>query len=93
VGPNGGRGDGPDRPVSDETLCRAAARGIGRCPHSRGLPTRIFSAATLLETYRGHPLYYYVGDAGPGDDAGEGLTQFGAEWYVLGPDGAKVDAA
>jgi hypothetical protein len=38
-------------------------------------------------------LYYYVGDAGPGDDAGEGLTQFGAEWYVLGPDGAKVDAA
>jgi hypothetical protein len=28
-----------------------------------------------------------------GDDAGEGLTQFGAEWYVLGPDGAKVDAA
>ncbi len=51
VGPNGGRGDGPDRPVSDETLCRAAARGIGRCPHPACLPTRIFSAATLLDLH------------------------------------------
>jgi predicted lipoprotein with Yx(FWY)xxD motif len=44
-------------------------------------------------TYSGHPLYYYVGDAEPGDDAGEGLDQFGAKWFVLGPDGAKIDAA
>jgi len=42
-------------------------------------------------TYSGHPLYYYVGDAQPGDDAGQGLDQFGAKWYVVGPDGAKVD--
>ena len=44
-------------------------------------------------TYSGHPLYYYAGDAGPGDDAGEGLDQFGAKWFVVGPDGAKIDAA
>lgn len=44
-------------------------------------------------TYSGHPLYYYVGDAEPGDDAGQGLDQFGAKWYVLGPDGAKIDTA
>jgi predicted lipoprotein with Yx(FWY)xxD motif len=42
-------------------------------------------------TYSGHPLYYYVGDLKPGDDAGQGLDQFGAKWYVLGPDGSKID--
>jgi predicted lipoprotein with Yx(FWY)xxD motif len=42
-------------------------------------------------TYGGHPLYYYAGDAAPGDHAGQGLDDFGAEWYVLGPDGAKID--
>jgi len=44
-------------------------------------------------TYSGHSLYYYVGDAQPGDHAGQGLDQFGAKWYVLGPDGAKIDTA
>ena len=44
-------------------------------------------------TYSGHPLYYYVGDAEPGDDAGQSLDQFGAKWYVLGPNGAKIDTA
>ena len=34
-------------------------------------------------TYNGHPLYYYVGDRKPGDTTGQGLNQFGAEWYVL----------
>ena len=44
-------------------------------------------------TYSGHPLYYSVGDAEPRDDAGQGLDQFGAKWYVLGPDGAKIYTA
>src|SRR5215207_8680572 len=42
-------------------------------------------------TYGGHPLYYYAGDAEPGDHAGQGLDDFGAKWYVLGLDGAKID--
>jgi predicted lipoprotein with Yx(FWY)xxD motif len=42
-------------------------------------------------TYGGHPLYYYVGDQKPGDTKGQGLNQFGAEWYVLGPTGNKID--
>jgi predicted lipoprotein with Yx(FWY)xxD motif len=41
-------------------------------------------------TYRGHPLYYYVGDAEPGDTAGQGLDQFGARWYVLAANGDSV---
>ena len=40
-------------------------------------------------TYHGHPLYYYAGDNGPGDAAGQGLDQFGAKWYVLASSGNK----
>ena len=42
-------------------------------------------------TYAGHPLYTYVGDAKPGDTKGQGLNQFGAQWYVLSPSGQKID--
>jgi predicted lipoprotein with Yx(FWY)xxD motif len=45
----------------------------------------------LQVTYAGHPLYTYAGDAKPGDATGQGLDQFGAEWYVLTPRGRKVD--
>ncbi|HEY2319898.1 MAG TPA: hypothetical protein VGH67_16450 [Solirubrobacteraceae bacterium] len=41
-------------------------------------------------TYNGHPLYYYVGDSKPGSTRGQGLNQFGALWYVLGPTGNAV---
>jgi len=41
-------------------------------------------------TYGGHPLYYYVGDARPGDTAGQGLDQFGARWFVVAPNGNKL---
>ena len=42
-------------------------------------------------TYAGHPLYTYAGDQKPGETAGQGLDQFGAEWYVLAPDGHKIE--
>jgi predicted lipoprotein with Yx(FWY)xxD motif len=41
--------------------------------------------------YNHHPLYYYAGDSSPGQTTGEGLTQFGAPWYVLNPKGDKID--
>ena len=31
------------------------------------------------------------GDAKPGQASGQGLDQFGAEWYVLGRSGSKID--
>jgi predicted lipoprotein with Yx(FWY)xxD motif len=43
--------------------------------------------------YNGHPLYYYVGDHSPGQTSGQGLNQFGALWYVLGPAGNAVTSA
>jgi predicted lipoprotein with Yx(FWY)xxD motif len=42
-------------------------------------------------TYAGHPLYTFVGDKRPGQTSGEGLDNFGAEWYAVGPNGHKVE--
>jgi predicted lipoprotein with Yx(FWY)xxD motif len=42
-------------------------------------------------TYDGHPLYYYVADTSGGDAKGQDLSSFGAKWYVVAPDGKKVD--
>jgi predicted lipoprotein with Yx(FWY)xxD motif len=46
---------------------------------------------TTQLTYKGHALYYYAGDAEPGDTTGQGLDQFGAEWYALTPGGGTID--
>ena len=42
-------------------------------------------------SYAGHPLYFFSGDARPGQTNGEGLKDFGAGWYVLTPSGKKID--
>ena len=44
-------------------------------------------------TYRGHPLYYYVGDHTPGQTAGQGLNEFGGYWYVLSAGGSAITSA
>jgi predicted lipoprotein with Yx(FWY)xxD motif len=42
-------------------------------------------------TYAGHPLYTFVGDKRAGQTTGEGLRNFGAEWYALAASGRKVE--
>ena len=43
-------------------------------------------------TYNGHPLYTFVADKNkPGSTKGEGLDAFGAEWYVVGTNGKKIE--
>jgi predicted lipoprotein with Yx(FWY)xxD motif len=42
-------------------------------------------------TYKGHALYYFVKDKDDGDAYGEGVKAFGANWYVLKPNGSKID--
>jgi predicted lipoprotein with Yx(FWY)xxD motif len=43
-------------------------------------------------TYNGHPLYLFIADKNkPGSVKGEGVDAFGAEWYVLGANGKKIE--
>jgi predicted lipoprotein with Yx(FWY)xxD motif len=57
------------------------------------LGTTVRSDGTKQATYNGHPLYTYAGDTTPGQTTGEGLNQFGAEWYAVSPRGTKVEKA
>jgi predicted lipoprotein with Yx(FWY)xxD motif len=41
-------------------------------------------------TYNGWPLYYFAGDAKPGDITGHDLVDFGEDWYLIGPDGGRA---
>lgn len=43
---------------------------------------------TTQVTYNGWPLYYFAGDASPGDTNGQGLNDV---WYVLDPAGDAVN--
>jgi predicted lipoprotein with Yx(FWY)xxD motif len=40
-----------------------------------------------IVTYNHMPLYYYAGDANPGDTNGQGV---GSVWYVINPDGEII---
>jgi predicted lipoprotein with Yx(FWY)xxD motif len=41
-------------------------------------------------TYRGHPLYYYVGDRHPGQVLCQDVEEFGGRWYVVTRNGNAV---
>jgi predicted lipoprotein with Yx(FWY)xxD motif len=61
---------------------------------SKMLGTTRRADGTTQVTYNGHPLYTFIGDNNkPGSTAGEGSKAFGAEWYVLGTNGKKIEKA
>src|SRR3954468_18779331 len=41
-------------------------------------------------TYAGHPLYYFAGDTQPGQTTGQGSDGFGADWFVVAPNGNAI---
>jgi len=45
---------------------------------------------TAQATYNNWPLYYYVGDVGPGDVDGQGVD---GAWFVVGADGKLIKSA
>jgi predicted lipoprotein with Yx(FWY)xxD motif len=51
------------------------------------------SDGTMQVTYDGHPLYRFALDMKPGQTKGEGLDDFGAEWYAVAPAGTGVEKA
>jgi len=64
---------------------------VGSGAHSSMVGTIKRSDGRRQVTYNGHPLYTYAGDSAPGQTGGQGLDDYGAEWYVLSAGGDKVD--
>src|SRR6476620_5752778 len=54
------------------------------------LGTTTRSDGSTQVTYDGHPLYTYSGDPAPGDTNGQGVSTFGALWWVVAPSGQVV---
>jgi predicted lipoprotein with Yx(FWY)xxD motif len=46
---------------------------------------------TIQVTYNGWPLYTYAGDSKPGEANGNDITQYGAQWYALLPNGEEPE--
>jgi predicted lipoprotein with Yx(FWY)xxD motif len=53
------------------------------------LSTIAANGRTQVE-YGGHPLYYFVGDTAAGQANGQGLDDFGGQWWLLSPSGAEL---
>ncbi len=54
------------------------------------LGTTTRSNGTKQVTYAGLPLYYYSPDSTEADITGQGVTSFGAPWYVMSPSGEVI---
>ncbi len=63
-----------------------AASGVNKA--DLGTTTR--SDGTMEVTYKGHPLYYFVADTGPGTVKGQGSDSFGAKWWLVAPSGSAI---
>ena len=60
------------------------ASNVGTTPRSDGKPQ---------VTYNGHPLYLFQNDQNAGDTNGQGVSAFGAAWYVISPAGSAITAS
>jgi predicted lipoprotein with Yx(FWY)xxD motif len=70
---------------------RAGARPTaGRGISAAKVGTISRSDGTRQVTYNGHPLYRFLQDSRPGQIHGQGLTAFGASWFVLSPAGTQI---
>jgi predicted lipoprotein with Yx(FWY)xxD motif len=71
-------------------LTSGKAKASGKARGSL-LGTTRRSNGKLQVTYKGHPVYYFSQDSKPGDTMGQDFSAFGAKWYVLAPNGKKID--
>ena len=54
------------------------------------LGTTARADGTTQVTYAGHPLYRFINDKAAGEATGQGVSAFGAPWYVVSPSGAQI---
>ncbi|MBF9072713.1 COG4315 family predicted lipoprotein [Streptacidiphilus fuscans] len=67
-------------------------------PTNSGVTTSLVGTTTRTDntmqvTYNGHPLYTFAADTAAGDLHGEGITNFGGTWYVVGVNGNAITSA
>jgi predicted lipoprotein with Yx(FWY)xxD motif len=73
------------------------ALASGRATAGKGLKRSLLGTTqrrdgTRQLTYGGHPLYRFFMDRNrPGSVKGQNVDAFGAEWYVVGANGKKVE--
>jgi predicted lipoprotein with Yx(FWY)xxD motif len=92
-----------DKDTANMSACSGACVAAWPVEVTSGAPTAGSSAvnASMLGsikrpdgitqvTYNQHPLYYYSGDTGAGQQNGQGLNAFGAKWFVIAPSGNQV---
>ena len=93
-----------ERDEGDESYCTGACASVWPPYETSGQPQAMTgllasSLGTITRddgdvqvTYRGHPLYFYAGDASsPGKTNGEDKKQFGSTWYAVGRTGKAVE--
>ena len=92
----GSTSDGAAKALLDEAAAMPPVTTKGQPKAGAGL------SASKLTTFKrddgstqvvfaGHPLYTYVKDEDAEDAYGNGLDQFGAEWYGLHPSGQQTE--
>jgi predicted lipoprotein with Yx(FWY)xxD motif len=69
------------------TTSGAGAPTAGSGVDSAKLATAKQANGSTQVTYDGHPLYYFAGDAAPGDTKGQGLNKV---WWVVKADGTPI---
>ena len=94
-----------EKDESDESYCNGSCAKVWPPVTTKGQPQAgsgvSASKLTTLKrddgstqvVFDGHPLYTYVKDEDTEDAYGNGLDQFGAEWYGLHPNGQKSEAS
>ena len=74
-------------------LLTSGSPGAGPNVSPADLATTTRRDGSVQVTFHGHPLYSFVRDKAAGDTTGQGLSAFGALWYVVGTNGAKITTA
>jgi len=94
-----------EKDQSDQSACAGACAAAWPVDQSSGTPkagsgvkasmlgTIKRGDNTTQVTYNQHPLYYFQGDSGTGQQNGQGVDAFGAKWFVVNPAGGAVTGA
>lgn len=87
-------GRGPSRCFGDcarawpPFLTKRPPRAVGRA--KQRLVGSVKRGSGRQVTYRGRPLYFYVGEDAPGEILCQDVFEFGGDWLIVRPNGALV---